>query len=225
MSNNNNGYNFKEELKKDWYLLLLIASMFIVSIVVYSDLPAKMPLHWNLEGQVDSYTNRFWGAFMMPLINIGVLLMMLVTPLIDPKKENYKKFGTSYRVIRTILILFFAVLHFVIIAFALGYNFDIGRIMVLVFGVLFLILGNYLPRVRHNYFLGIRSPWTLASEKVWRKTQRLGGKLFLLSGIIMLLSIFSNDQVRFAVLMVCILGTTLVTTIYSYFVYKEEERD
>ena len=219
----NKGYNFKEELKKDWYLLLLITVMFIVSIVVYSDLPSKMPIHWNLQGQVDSYGNRFWGAFMMPLINIGVLLLMLVTPLIDPKKENYNKFGASYRVIRAILILFFAVLHFVILGFALGYNFDIGRIIVLVLGVLFLLLGNYLPRVRHNYFLGIKSPWTLANEKVWRKTQRLAGKLFVVSGIIMMLSIFFSDQLRFVLLIVCILGSTLASTIYSYFIYKEEE--
>ena len=152
MSKKNN-YNFKKELKKDWYLLILIVVMFIVSIVVYSDLPDKMPVHRNLEGEVDNYTGRFWGAFMMPLINIGILLLMLLTPLIDPRKENYSKFGSSYRIIKSFLIIFFTFLHFIVLGYALGYNLDIGRIVVLIIALLFLVIGIHLPRICHNYFL------------------------------------------------------------------------
>lgn len=218
----NNEYNFKEELKKDWYLLLLILAMFVVSIVVYADLPNKIPMHWNLKGEVDNYANRFWGAFMMPIINIGVLLLMLYTPVIDPSKENYASFKSSYRIIRSGLIIFFAVLHFIILAYSLGYELDIAKIVVLIVGVLFLILGNYMPRVRHNYFLGIKTPWSLANEKVWRKTQRFGGKLFLLSGIILMISLFFTEQTRFIILLICALGSTILSTIYSYIIYRKE---
>lgn len=216
-------YKFKKERKNDWYLLVLIAIMFIVSFVVYSDLPDKMPIHWNLKGEIDNYTSRFWGAFMMPLINTGILLLMLLTPLIDPRKENYRKFEGSYRVFRSILVIFFALLHFIILGYALGYNLDIGRTIVLAIALLFLIVGNYLPRIRPNYFLGIKSPWTLASEKVWRKTHRLAGKLFILSGLVMLISIFSGDKLRYVIEIVCILGSTSASIIYSYIVYQQEK--
>ncbi|MFP4662275.1 MAG: SdpI family protein [Halanaerobiales bacterium] len=216
-------YNIKIEFKKTWFLLALVAAMFIVSIVVYSELPEKVPMHWNLQGEVDGYVNRFWGAFMLPLIGLGIFLLMLVTPLIDPSKKNYPKFSKIYRLFRILLIVFFAALQFIVIGVALGYSFDVGRIIVLVLAVFFLVFGNYMPRIRHNYFLGIKSPWTLDSEKVWRKTHRFTGKLFLISGIIMLISILFGDIIRFILVMICVLGSSLAGTVYSYIIYREEE--
>ncbi|MFP4016077.1 MAG: SdpI family protein [Halanaerobiales bacterium] len=222
-NNDEKEYNIKTEFKKTWFLLALIAAMFIVSIVVYSDLPEKVPMHWNLQGEVDDYVNHFWGAFMLPLIGLGIFLLMLVAPLIDPSKNNYSKFSKIYRLFRIIMIVFIAVLHFVVISAALGYNLDIGRIIVLVLAIFYLVFGNYMPRIRHNYFLGIKSPWTLDSEKVWRKTHRFTGKLFLASGIIMLISVLFGDIIRFILVMVSILGSSIAGIVYSYFVYREEE--
>lgn len=220
-----NTYDFKKEFRKDWYLLLLILAMFFVSIILYSELPERMPTHWNISGEVDNYSSRFWGAFMMPLINLAIFLLMLLTPLIDPKKDNYQKFSSSYRIIRSIFIVFFAVLHFLVLAFSLGYNIDLGSFVVFGIGILFIILGNYMPKVRHNYFLGIKVPWTLANEKVWKKTHRMTGKLYLLSGATTLLGTFFGVPASFWVLMICVFGSSLGSIVYSYFIYRQEKDD
>lgn len=219
----NNTFNFKEELKKDWYLLLLILAMFLVSIILYGRLPERMPIHWNLAGEVDGYSSRFWGAFMLPIMSLGILLLMLLTPLIDPRKENYYKFSSSYRAIRAILVIFMASLHFLVLAFFMGYNLDIGKFVTLGVGLLFIVIGNYLPKVKHNYFLGIKVPWTLDNERVWKKTHRLAGKLFVLSGIIIFSSIFLNDVIRFWLLLFCVFGSSLGSTIYAYVIHRKEK--
>lgn len=220
----NENYDFKKELKHDWFLLVLIMALFIISVFIYSELPEEMAMHWNLEGEADNFMGRFWGAFMMPLLSLGILLAMILFPLIDPRRENYTKFKQSYRLIRLGLILFLAVIHIASLGINLGYNIDIGKVVSLGLGVLFIIIGNYMPKIKHNYFLGIKVPWTLASEKVWRKTHRMSGKLFVLSGIIILLSVFIEDKIRFWIVIVCVIGSLLAGIIYSYLVYREEEK-
>jgi len=221
----NKGFNFKEEFKRDWYLFILVALMFFVSFLLYSRLPERMPIHWNITGEVDNYSGRFWGAFMMPLVALGILLLMLLTPLIDPRKENYQKFSFSYRVIRSISIVFFSGMHFLLLSASLGYNLNIGKFVTLGVCMLFFIIGNYMPKVRHNYFVGIRTPWTLASEKNWKKTHRLAGKLFVVSGIIMFLGIFLGDFIRFWLIMICAIGSSLLSMVYSYLIFQKEKKD
>ncbi len=219
----NKNYDYKQEMKKDWYLFLLILVMFLSGIALYSRLPDQIPIHWNIEGEVDDYASRFWGVFMPPFTNLLVLLTFTFMPLLDPRKENYPKFSRSYRAIKAITVVFFAVLHFLVLAFALGYELDISRIVVVGAALLFIVMGNYLPKVKHNYFVGVRVPWTLASEKVWKKTHRFAGKLFVISGIIIFLSIFVSEIIRFWLIMICALVTSLASMVYSYLVYRQEE--
>jgi uncharacterized membrane protein len=219
----NKNYDYKQEMKKDWYLFLLILVMFLSGIALYSRLPDQIPIHWNIEGEVDDYASRFWGVFMLPFTNLLVLLIFTFMPLLDPRKENYPKFSRSYRAIKAITVVFFAVLHFLVLAFALGYELDISRIVVVGAALLFIVMGNYLPKVKHNYFVGVRVPWTLASEKVWKKTHRFAGKLFVISGIIIFLSIFVSEIIRFWLIMICALVTSLASMVYSYLVYRQEE--
>lgn len=219
----NKNYDYKQEMKKEWYLFLLILVMFLSGIALYSRLPDQIPIHWNIEGEVDDYASRFWGVFMLPFTNLLVLLTFTFMPLLDPRKENYPKFSRSYRAIKAITVVFFAVLHFLVLAFALGYELDISRIVVVGAALLFIVMGNYLPKVKHNYFVGVRVPWTLASEKVWKKTHRFAGKLFVISGIIIFLSIFVSEIIRFWLIMICALVTSLASMVYSYLVYRQEE--
>lgn len=219
----NKNYDYKQEMKKDWYLFLLILVMFLSGIALYPRLPDQIPIHWNIEGEVDDYASRFWGVFMLPFTNLLVLLTFTFMPLLDPRKENYPKFSRSYRAIKAITVVFFAVLHFLVLAFALGYELDISRIVVVGAALLFIVMGNYLPKVKHNYFVGVRVPWTLASEKVWKKTHRFAGKLFVISGIIIFLSIFVSEIIRFWLIMICALVTSLASMVYSYLVYRQEE--
>lgn len=224
MNRNNKDYDIKKEFKKDWYVLIIIAALFIVGILTYPFLPDQIASHWNLKGEVDDYMGKFMGTFLLPFLCLFIYGMMLATPLIDPRKENYGKFKKGYRFIRIGMILFFAGLYLVTIAFNLGYKIDVGKMVTLGLGVLFIIMGNYLPQVRHNYFMGIKVPWTLASEKIWRKTHRLAGKLYLFSGIIILFSVFLGDVVRFWLLMILLIGSSLAATVYSYIIYQREER-
>lgn len=219
----NKNYDYKQEMKKDWYLFLLILVMFLSGIALYSRLPDQIPIHWNIEGEVDDYASRFWGVFMLPFTNLLVLLIFTFMPLLDPRKENYPKFSRSYRAIKAITVVFFAVLHFLVLAFALGYELDISRIVVVGAALLFIVMGNYLPKVKHNYFVGVRVPWALASEKAWKKTHRFAGKLFVISGIIIFLSIFVSEIIRFWLIMICALVTSLASMVYSYLVYRQEE--
>lgn len=217
-----NKYNFKEELKKDWYLFLLILLMFLSSLVLYSRLPEQIPFHWNVHGEVDGYASRFLGAFMLPLLNLATLLLLIFMPMIDPRKENYPRFSSSYRAIKAAPIILFAVLHFLTLAFALGYELDISRIVIAGVGLLFIVMGNYMPKVKHNYFVGLKVPWTLASERVWKKTHRFAGKLFVISGIVIILSIFFSNIIRFWIFMIATIVTSIASTVYSYLIYRQE---
>lgn len=161
---------------------------------------------------------------MMPLLALGILFMMLLLPLIDPRKENYHRFISSYRVIRSVLIVFFAGMHFLLLSVSLGYDISIGKFVTLGVGILFFILGNYMPKVRHNYFMGIKNPWTLSSERVWKKVHRLAGKLFVVSGIIIFSGIFLSDLVRFWLIMTCVIGSSLISIIYSYLIFRREKQ-
>lgn len=221
----NNHYDVKNELKKDRYLFLLILIMFLSSIVLYSKLPEQMPIHWNIEGEVDSYSSRFWGAYLLPFTTLGMLLLLVFLPLIDPRKDNYPKFSRSYRAIKAIMVMFFAVLHFLVLAFALGYHFDIGKFAIIGTAILFIVLGNYMPKVKHNYFVGVRVPWTLANEKVWKKTHRFAGKLFVISGIIILLGLFLSNAIRYWLIIICVWLTSIASVIYSYLVYRQENQE
>jgi len=217
-------YEIKTELKKDWYVLLVIIGAIILSLLVYTYLPKKMATHWNSVGEVDGYSSRLVGAFLLPAIGLVIYLLILFSPVVDPRRDNYTKFIKGYRLFRLGIILFLMGVHLLSLGFNLGYPIDIGRAVTLGGGIFFALIGNYFPQIRHNYFFGIKTPWTLASEQVWRKTHRLGGKLFLGSGLLLMLSIFLPDKPRSWMLMILLLGSSLVTMVYSYLIYKKEQQ-
>ncbi len=221
---NHKNYNIKEEIKKDIFLIIIIISLFIGGIVLYQQLPDRMIMHWNIENQPDNYMSKFPGTFLLPFITLLIYAGMVVSPVIDPRKESYRHFKKGYRMIRWGIILFLALLYIIVLSLNLGYNLDIGKIVTMAMGALFIILGNYLPQIRHNYFVGIKFPWTLANKAVWRKTNRLAGKLFFASGMILILSIFFSGITRFVLLISLIVIILTTTTIYSYILYKNQNK-
>ena len=186
---------------------------------MYQLLPQEIPIHWNIKGQIDGYgpKSMVWIVASMPLL---VLFLMWITPKIDPSKDNYKKFESSYLIIRTLIVLMMLSIHWIIILATLGVVNDINSWIQVVMGVLFIFLGNFMPKIRHNYFLGIKTPWTLANEVVWKKTHRLGGYLFAISGMLVLISIPFGQVVSMSVMMGSILATALMTVVYSYLAYR-----
>ncbi len=207
-------------LKKDFFLLILIGVAFIIGCYVYPQLPEKVPSHWNLHGEVNGYASRFWGAFGLPFLLLGCYVLFQVLPLIDPRKENYIKFLRAYSLIKyAILILFFGMFIIVIVA-GLGYQMRFDILFPASFNIFFMIIGNYLTTVRPNYFCGIRTPWTLANEEVWRKTHRLGGLLWVISGAIGLVALLINISFGGILSFVLIIGSVVVACIYSWWCFR-----
>lgn len=210
-----------KNLKKDWPLILLIALSFVLGFYVYPMLPDQVPSHWNFKGEIDGYSSAFWGAFGLPLMTLGFYLLFLVLPLIDPKKDNYQKFTRTYSIVKYVLTIFFFLLYLMIIGVSLGYPININRLVPKSITILLIIIGNYLSTVRHNYFIGIRTPWTLANEEVWTKTHRIGGRLWVYSGIISLIAQIFFPSWGNTLMFVLIIGSSTFAIVYSWWYFQK----
>jgi len=202
----------------------LILLSFAIGIYLYQQMPDRMASHWNAQGEVDGYMPKFWGLFLMPLISVGIFLLFLLIPRIDPLKKNIQKFRKYYDWFIVLFIAFFFYVYLLTLFFnlsklPLGFNFT--QMMVPALGILFYYIGILTENARRNWFIGIRTPWTLSSEKVWNKTHKLGGKLFKIAGVIAFLGILLPPYaILFAV--VPVLAVALYTIVYSYFEYQKQ---
>lgn len=208
--------------KSDIYNLILITTALLITVLVYNKLPDLVPIHWNASGEIDGYGPKLFGALMAPVVMIFTWTGMKFLPNVDPRKNNYEKFEKSYSIIVNVLVTFFLLVHIITLAAALGYNIPADKIIFIIAGILSIVIGNYLPKSKSNFFFGIKTPWTLSSEISWRKTHRLGGKLFVALGIVMILSGFiSNADIKVAVVVTSIFATVIVPLVASYFYAKQ----
>lgn len=163
--------------KKEILPIALILIAFFAGIYLYSQLPERIPSHWNIRGEIDSWAGKNFGIFFIPVITLAIYLLTVFIPLIDPLRKNYSKFSSAYFWFRTVLVAFFVLLHFYILSAALGVKINTNYFMLSSFSCFFILLGLFLPKIKNNYFVGIRTPWTLHSEKVWEKTTSSAEKL------------------------------------------------
>lgn len=208
---------------RKWIPLLIVIAAFAATASVYSSLPARVPTHWNMAGQPNGWSSRFWGAWMLPLILIAMWGIMWILPAIDPRGSNYAKFRPAFEAIIIALMLFMLGLHIVILRAGLGYPARMERVVPLGVGILLIVIGNLLPRARPNWFVGIRTPWTLSSDRVWEKTHRLGGRLFVAAGVISVLAAILSAHWAHVVMIVAMLIMTFTVVIYSYVEWKREQ--
>jgi len=201
-------------------IIILILMSIIATAFIYSSLPEKIPSHWNIRGEIDSYNNKsfVWFTSLLPL---GIYLLMIYIPEIDPRRESYKKHKKAYKILMNILVLFFIVIHWITIFSALGHQIRVARIIPIGVGILFIVIGNYMGQIRPNYTFGIKIPWTLADETVWRKTHRVGSFAFILSGLIFIIAGIINKSYSFVLAMSSIFITLIYTFVYSYLEYKK----
>lgn len=212
-------------IKKDWPILLIALIPLILAVYFYPQMPEKVPSHWNYQGEIDGYMSSFGGTFFLPLMNIGMYVLFLVLPMIDPKKANYSNFAGAYKLIRYIIHLFFAYVFGITLAAALGYEANVSRLIP--YGMAFMLigLGYAMRKIRHNYFVGFRMPWTLANEKVWDKTHRFGSTAMMIGGAIYLLgNLVPALAENFILFMVAIIGPILLTLVYSYWAFQQETK-
>lgn len=208
---------------RKWVSLMIVVVAFIVSAVVYPRLPATIPTHWDVSGQPNGWSSRFWGAWLIPVFLLGMWALVRVLPKIDPRGSNYAKFGGAFEAIIDAIMLFMLALHVVALRAALGHPVEMQRILPIGIGVLLIVIGNLLPRARPNWFVGIRTPWTLSSDRVWEKTHRFGGRVFVAAGLIITIASFVWVQEAHVVLFAVMVVVASSVMIYSYLEWKREQ--
>jgi uncharacterized membrane protein len=200
--------------------LAIILISFLIGIFLYPMFPEKIASHWNAQGQVNGYTTKFLGLFLVPIISLFLFFLFILIPKIDPYKKNIEKFRKYYNNFILLIILFLFYIHLLTILWNTDIKFNLMRALSPAFAILFYYTGILITNAKRNWFIGIRTPWTLSSEKVWNKTHKIGGKLFKLIGIISLLGIlFPNYAIWF--ILVPVIITTIYLLFYSYFEFKK----
>ncbi|MCP4139674.1 MAG: SdpI family protein [Chloroflexi bacterium] len=201
---------------------LIILVLFLLGAFFYDAMPEQMASHWNANDEVDGYMNRFWGVYMMPLISVFILILFFVLPNIDPLKENILAFRKEFNLFIFVIIIFLAYIWLLTLLWNLGYtSFKMGTAILPALGFLFIFMGYLIRKSKRNWFIGIRTPWTLSSDTVWAEIHRIGGALFMISGFFAILGVFFDTYGLWFTL-VPILGSTLFLYIYSYILYQRE---
>ncbi|MGE5578251.1 MAG: SdpI family protein [Syntrophothermus sp.] len=207
-------------VQEDWPLWLILAASFIVGLLVYSSLPDWIPIHWNLRGEIDGWGTKA-NVFLIPVMNVGLYLVFLVTPLIDPRRENYPRFKSTLRIFRWSLVVFMTAMWGISLAAAKGLPVDTSLVVPVMTSALFVVLGNLMSRLRYNWFFGIRTPWALSNEEAWRLTHRVGGRAWVIGGLISLVGAFFGGEVAIWAMGFGIGAASLFSVVYSYFAWKK----
>lgn len=218
-----NGYRVdRRTVLGDWPVLVLLALDLIFGLWALPRLPEQVPLHWGLSGHPDRYGPAWQGALLFPALSIAIYLGMLWAPLIDPRRRNYALFDRTYRLLRQLFPVVFVLLHVTMVLNALGHPVDPPLVVRLVLPLLFVLIGNFMGRFRHNYFVGIRTPWTLASPAVWTRTHRAAGRLWVAGGLVQLAAAFLPSAWGFGVFMGVLAVMVAVPVVHSYLLYRQE---
>ncbi|MFC7176275.1 SdpI family protein [Halosegnis marinus] len=197
---------------------LLVAASAVVGLVAAPDLPARMATHWNAAGVPDGTMPRTVALVFLPAIAAGLLGLFALLPRIDPLGGNVAAFRPAYDGFVVALSAFLAALHVGIVAFNLGYVFDFTLFVLAAVAGLFYCVGLLLEHVERNWFVGVRTPWTLSDERVWDRTHALAARLFKLSALVAVVGLAFGDYAIYF-LLVPALGTAVVTVAYSYVLY------
>jgi len=202
------------------WLLILCVAVVVVGLALSPQFPEQMAVHWNEKGEADGYGSRFMGIWFLPLITIGLSLLLVGIPQIDPLKKNIEKFRSEYNLFILLFVVFFVYLQVITLLFNLGWQFNLLALLTPAFGGFFYYIGVMMGKAKRNFFIGIRTPWTLSHDDVWNETHRVGALGFKISGVLTLLGvIFPEAAIWF--MMVPLLLVAFGAVVYSYFVYRK----
>lgn len=214
----------KSNVRKELQLVLIVIAPFAYLAFVWNKLPEKVPLHWNINGEIDRYGEKVELILIPVLLPLLTYVIFTVAPKIDPKGK-LKNMGNKYDTLKIIMTLFMSALAVVIIYASLNETLYNPNYIVLIIGLLIAILGNYFKTLRANYFIGIKTPWTLENETVWRETHKLAGKLWLAGGLVIIAcSLTLDKESAFRSFLVITIIIALIPVIFSYFKYRNLSR-
>jgi uncharacterized membrane protein len=206
------------------FVIVILALAALVSLLFWNQLPDPMASHWGVNDQVNGTTSKFWGAFLVPIISAAMFLLFLAIPSIDPLKANIAKFRESFNAFIVLITVFMVYVHGLTLAWNLGYTgFRMSAAMLPAMGLLFIFLGFMIGKAKRNFFIGIRTPWTLSSDTVWDETHRVGAQLFKISGALALVGAFFPDY-AFWFLLVPVISASLFCVVYSYILFQRETK-
>lgn len=212
------------KLKNEIPLIAIVLLPFVYLAYIWNELPEKVPMHWNIKGEIDRFGEKSELLLIPILLPLLIYIVFLIVPKIDPKNK-ISKMGNKYQHIKILLTTFMSILALFIIYSAKNQSFANPNYIVLLIGILYIILGNYFKTIKANYFIGIRTPWTLENETVWRETHKLGGKMWFIGGIITVIaSLILDKQPNFTLFMIITGIITIIPIIYSYFKFKKIEK-
>lgn len=203
--------------------LLIVGLMLAASWWAWRQIPPDQPIpvHWGVDGQVDRYGGRVEGLLLLPGLALGLAVLLAAIPRFEPRRLNLERSGRAYVWVWLTLLAFLAGIHLLTVLAALGFDLDAVLLVNAGIGLLYLVIGFALPRTKSNFFFGIRTPWTLSSDRSWRETHRRGGVLFALLGLATLLLLPSGrPELQFALVVGGALLVAAATSIYSYFAWK-----
>jgi len=200
---------------------IFIAITGATAAFLYPSLPEQIPTHWNFEGEVDDYTAKPWGVIIMPLAAVSVFVIMKLIPLISPKGFRTDQFTGVLNIFMVALVGFMSGVGLLVLLEASGRDVHINEMIYAGIGLLLIVMGNYLGKLRKNFFLGVRTPWTLASDEVWSRTHRLSGWLFVLIGFFLFIQAFIRFPAQWVIGAIVVVA--LVPIIYSYVLYRQIE--
>ncbi|MEW9571004.1 SdpI family protein [Rhodanobacter sp. Si-c] len=204
-----------------WVSVVFVAVAVAAGAWLYPQLPAEVPTHWDLHNHVNGITSRFWAAAFPTLGVLAVAVLSVVLPAASPRQFAIRRFGDVWGVLMLVMQGFVLVASLGMLLAGAGYAVSMPTIVMLATGVLYLLLGNYMGKLRRNFFIGIRTPWTLASDAVWERTHRFGGRLFMLGGLVTVL-IALVDPAPWLLLIV-LAAMWLIAAGYSYFIHLRLE--
>lgn len=219
--------NNKKLSKNLNYQIILSISLIIISFALsalfYNTLPETIITHWGIEGNPDGFSPKETGLLLTPTLAIAILILLYFIPKLDPLKKNIDLFEKDYHNIILIMTAFLTYIHLITLILNLGFNLDIRQLISPAFALIFYSMGNLMKKAKRNFFIGIRTPWTLNSDNVWEKTHKKASKLFKASAILSLIGII-QPSLSFFFILIPIILTSIGIVIYSYLEYKKEEK-
>lgn len=207
--------------KTTYYVWSLTLIGIVIACVVYPQTSIEIPIHWNSQGIVDGYAPT-WTIFLLPLVVPLLDLFLLGCRRIDPKWANYQRFESTFEIIR-MMMANFSFLFFMAVILEIFYPglLDIRVLPLCVVGILISTLGNLFPKIKPNYFIGIRTPWTLMNETVWIKTHRIGGRAWFIGGFLFFLTALAPKSIADMMMFIITIIILVYPVLYSYIIYRK----
>ena len=204
-------------------IVVAIVAAFVISIAAYPWLPAVMATHWGMHDIANGFMSKGFGVFLLPVLMLGIAGLFAWLPTTDPLRKNYAAFQREYLWLVATIMAFFLALHIAVLAWNLGIPFSMNTVVFPALALLFFVIGMVMPKLRRNWYMGIRTPWTLSSDSVWTQTHQVGGVVFQILGLVVLASLLFPPVVGVSIMFGSIIVASLGLVVYSYILYRQKK--